>query len=206
MINPNFKQNNMDLLVTVTLSDRLFSLLEDKLPNLGRRIEKAITKEIGAQTRKESSIDVAVDPQPQNTAEALADGAHAVPDKPKRPRQSKKATPTADGGDMTAPEALPFADVPAQQPEKELTEEDIRAAMHRTRQRFEGEDYKENTDSEAYKKYHKQLTGQFKQIAAVLGADKPSALPADRRAAFIAECDVLIIDEKGFIAPPPTPY
>jgi len=86
--------------------------------------------------------------------------------------------------------------------EKELTEEDIRACMHRTRQRFEGEDYKENTDSEAYKKYHRQLTGIFKQIAAVLGADKPSALTAEMRAAFIAECDALIIDEKGFIAPP----
>ena len=100
----------------------------------------------------------------------------------------------------------PFAEAPVQQPEKELTEEDIRAAMHRTRQRFEGEDYKENTDSEAYKKYHKQLTAQFKQIAVVLGADKPSALPADKRVAFIAECDALIIDEKGFIAPPPAPF
>ena len=105
-----------------------------------------------------------------------------------------------------AAEPKPFAEAPVQQPAKELTEEDIRAAMHRTRQRFEGEDYKENTDSEAYKKYHKQLTGMFKQIAAVLGADKPSALPAEMRASFIAECDALIIDEKGFIAPPPAPY
>lgn len=105
-----------------------------------------------------------------------------------------------------AAEPKPFAEAPAQQPAKELTEEDIRAAMHRTRQRFEGEDYKDNTDSEAYKKYHKQLTGMFKQIAAVLGADKPSALPADMRASFIAECDALIIDEKGFIAPPPAPF
>lgn len=180
----------MELQVTLTLSDRLFVLLEDKLPNLGRRIEKAVTKEIGAQTRRESSIEVSVSTK-ADTAET-ATPVEAVEEAPEAPQP--------------APEPKPFAEAPVQQPEKELTEEDIRAAMHRTRQRFEGEDYKENTDSEAYKKYHKQLTGMFKQIAAVLGADKPSALPADMRASFIAECDALIIDEKGFIAPPPAPY
>lgn len=136
----------------------------------------------------------------------------AESDKPRRTRRAKadttetaapvEAVEEAPETPQPAAEPKPFAEAPVQQPAKELTEEDIRAAMHRTRQRFEGEDYKENTDSEAYKKYHKQLTGMFKQIAAVLGADKPSALPADMRASFIAECDALIIDEKGFIAPP----
>lgn len=125
----------------------------------------------------------------------------AESDKPRRTRRTK-----TDAPETAAPVAAEEVPETEQQTEKELTEEDIRAAMHRTRQRFEGEYYKENTDSENYKKYHKQLTGMFKQIAAVLGADKPSALPADRRAAFIAECDALIIDEKGFIAPPPAPY
>lgn len=180
----------MELQVTLTLSDRLFALLEDKLPNLGRRIEKAVTKEIGASTRRESSIEVSVSAKTPETAAPVV-AAEEVP-QPEAPEQ--------------AAEPKPFAEVPVQQPEKELTEEDIRAAMHRTRQRFEGEDYKENTDSEAYKKYHKQLTGKFKQIAVVLGADKPSALPADRRASFIAECDALIIDEKGFIAFSPAPF
>ena len=148
------------------------------------------------------------------TTEAQTPEQPAESEKPRRNRRAKAdtpdiTTPIAPAEEVTQPEAdvpteepKPFAEAPVQQPEKELTEEDIRAAMHRTRQRFEGEDYKENTDSEAYKKYHKQLTGMFKQIAAVLGADKPSALPADRRASFIAECDALIIDEKGFIAPP----
>lgn len=69
--------------------------------------------------------------------------------------------------------------------------------MHKTRQRIEGADYKENTDGELYKKYHKQLTSQFKNIAAFLGADKPSALPADKRASFIAQCDELVIGDDG---------
>lgn len=146
------------------------------------------------------------------------EAAPAESEKPRRTRRAKAdapeaAAPVVAAEEVPQPEApeqeaepKPFAEAPVQQPEKELTEEDIRAAMHRTRQRFEGEDYKENTDSEAYKKYHKQLTGMFKQIAAVLGADKPSALPADRRASFIAECDALIIDDNGFIAPPPAPF
>ena len=148
--------------------------------------------------------------------EAPAPEVPAESEKPRRTRRAKADAPEAAAPVVAAEEApetpqpaaepKPFAEAPVQQPEKELTEEDIRAAMHRTRQRFEGEDYKENTDSEAYKKYHKQLTGMFKQIAAVLGADKPSALPVEQRAAFIAECDALIIDENGFIAPPPAPY
>lgn len=187
----------MELQVTITLSDKLFALLEDKLPNLGRRVEKAITKEIGAQTRRESDIAVAVN------ADTSADATEN--DKPKRTRKTKAdiaAEEIPQSGVSTAVD-----EITAQQSEKkELTEEDIRAAMHRTRQRFEGEDYKDNADSDAYKKYHKQLTGMFKQIAAVLGADKPSALPVDKRASFIAECDALALDDKGFIVPPPAPY
>ena len=82
---------------------------------------------------------------------------------------------------------------------KALTEEDVRRAMHEARQRIEGEDYKEHTDSEAYKKYHKQLTAQFKNIAAELGAEKPSLLPEDQRASFIHSCKELTILEDGTI-------
>ena len=191
----------MELLLTITLSDRLFALLEDKLPNLGRRVEKAITKELGAQTRRESSISVEVNAGAQPTA--------TESDKSKHSRRTKEYAPVEDTQAVEQQQpGVPEMQVEVRdaQSEKELTEEDIRAAIHRTRQRFEGEDYKDNTASEAYQKYHKPLTGMFLQIAAVLGADKPSALPADKRAAFIAECDALILDEKGFITPPPAPF
>lgn len=91
-------------------------------------------------------------------------------------------------------EAAPEAEAPAESG-KELTTEDIRAAMIRTRKRIEGEDYANNTDSEGYKKYHKQLTAQFKNIAALLGSDKPSTLPAEQRASFIQQCDELIVKD-----------
>lgn len=98
-----------------------------------------------------------------------------------------------------AEEAAPQNEGQAEAEQKPLTAEDVRAAMHKTRQRIEGEDYKENTDGEAYKKYHKPLTAQFKNIAALLGADKPSALPSDKIASFIDQCDHLQIMEDGTI-------
>ena len=105
-------------------------------------------------------------------------------------------------------EAETPTDQPKPQPEveaeanRELTEEDVREAMHKVRQRIEGENYKENTDSENYKKYHRVLTQTFKSISALLGSDKPSTLPADQRAAFINEINALVVNEKGEITKP----
>ena len=103
-----------------------------------------------------------------------------------------------------APEPAPESqEAPAsQEPNKELTEEDVREAMNRARCRIEGEDWKDNTDGDLYKKYHRQLNATFKNNSALLGADKPSALPADKRADFIAECDLLIVNDKGEISKP----
>lgn len=91
-------------------------------------------------------------------------------------------------------EAAPEPEVAAE--EKEYTEVDVRAAMERTRKRIEGEDYKENTSSENYKKYHRALTAEFKSIAALLGSDKPSALPSSElRETFCNQCDALILED-----------
>lgn len=85
------------------------------------------------------------------------------------------------------------------QAKKELTEEDVRAAMRKTRQRIEGENYKTQPGGDAYVKYHKALTAEFKNIAALMGADKPSALPAEQRASFIEQCDQLQVMADGTI-------
>lgn len=60
----------MDLQITITLSDQLFKLLEDKLPNLGRRVESALTKELGRKLRSESEISVTASPTLPATAAA----------------------------------------------------------------------------------------------------------------------------------------
>lgn len=181
----------MELQVTITLSDRLFGLLEDKLPNLGRRVEKAITKELGSQVRRESSIEVGL------TATSKKSPTEDIVAENSKPQ-------TIAVKETVQPDNSALEEIPSDP--KKMAEK-IREIMHLTRQRFEGEDYKENTDSEAYKKYHKQLTSQFKQIAISLGYEKPSTIDTPEKvAAFRSECDALIIDEKGFIAPPPAPY
>jgi len=114
-------------------------------------------------------------------------------EKPVRKPRKAKEEPTESEAPTEESQA------PQDNTPKELTEEDVRAAMHRTRVRIEGEDYKENTDGELYKKFHKQLTAQFKNISASLGADKPSALPADKRESFITQCDELLIGDDGTI-------
>lgn len=58
--------------VTFSLSERLFELLEDKLPDLGKRVKRAVKKQIGAEVDRESEIRVAVKradeaPQPEAT-------------------------------------------------------------------------------------------------------------------------------------------
>lgn len=104
--------------------------------------------------------------------------------------------PQASGQDAAAPveqqAAEPAPAEPAEQPaqNKEYTEVDVRAAMHKVRQRIEGENYKEQPDSEGYKKWHKVLTGWFKNTAAFCGAEKPSALPDSKsRYQFIKCCE-----------------
>lgn len=128
------------------------------------------------------------------------------PDPTKEPagdEQQEAAANEADANagqeEAKAEEAAPQDESQEQAEQKPLTAEDVRAAMHATRQRIEGEDYKENTNGDLYKKYHKPLTAQFKNIAALLGAEKPSTLPPDKIANFIEQCNGLKIMEDGTI-------
>ena len=136
-------------------------------------------------------------------------GESAATTQGKRGKGQAKPAPDTTAEAEAAPEPAANAEVAQDTTEaapagpKELSEQDIREAMHRTRQRIEGEDYKNNTDSEGYKKYHKQLTATFKNIAALLGSDKPSTLPADKRELFIKQCDKLIVKDGEIITEAP---
>ena len=133
----------------------------------------------------------------QPTTEAPADEAPA-PAAPKRGRKAKTAqaeapteTPANEPQPEAPAEAAPADEAPAEA--KELTEEDVREAMRRARVRIEGEDWETNTADEKRNTLHRQLNATFKNIAALLGSDKPSTLPADQRASFIKQCDELIL-------------
>lgn len=144
-------------------------------------------KEDAAADKPEPTKEPAGDEQQEAAAnEADANGEQVAE---QEEAQAEEAAPQDEGQ----------AKAQAEAEQKPLTAEDVRAAMHKTRQRIEGEDYKENTNSEAYKKYHKPLTAQFKNIAALLGAEKPSALPPDKIADFIEQCNGLQIMEDGTI-------
>lgn len=136
-----------------------------------------------------ASLEPAPEPAPAPVEEKPARGL----------RKSKSDTAAPEPAPASEAEAAPEPAPAEDEKPKELTEEDVRAAMHRTRTRIEGEDYKENTDGEKYQKYHRQLTASFKNISALLGADKPSAIPADKRESFIKQCDELVIGDDGTI-------
>lgn len=195
----------MELQVKFTLSDRLFELLEDKLPNLGRRIEKSIGRELCALVRRESNVTITVskgdDPQAEEDAPVAVE-VTAVPE-------------TAAAEAVEAPETVaepqpaepqPAASEAATADPKKVAEV-IREIMHRARQRFEGEDYKENAGSENHKKYHKPLSRIFIQIAMQLGYEKPSYIDTPEKAdAFAAMCDELVLDDNGNITAPGAPF
>lgn len=160
-----------------------------------------------AQVEEKAEDTATAQPQPPTTKrgrkkkeEAAADTDNKPEAEPtKEPAGNEEQEAAANEADANGEQAgaAPQGESLAPTAPKELTAEDVRAAMHKTRQRIEGEDYKENTDGEAYKKYHKALTAQFKNIAALLGADKPSALPTDKIESFIKQCDKLQILKDG---------
>ena len=176
----------MELLLTFTLSDRLFSLLEDKLPNLGRRVEKAITKEITKQVRDTANVQINV--KADTTPVAKVKAVEATEEMPKAEEQTQPIT---------------------QAQTKTPTVEDCRAALKRLRIRFEGEDYETNKASEGYKKYHAQITSMIKQIVMQVSAgqaDKIPNIPAEYRQLFIDECEGVTLGEDGNLEARKAPF
>lgn len=156
------------------------------------------TNKRGRKKKEEAAAD-----KPEPTKEPAGDEQQEAAANEADANGEQVAEQVAEQEEAKAEEAAPQnegqAKAQAEAEQKPLTAEDVRAAMHKTRQRIEGEDYKENTNGDLYKKYHKPLTAQFKNIAALLGSDKPSALPSDKIANFIEQCDGLQIMEDGTI-------
>lgn len=146
------------------------------------------TNKRGRKKKEEAAAD-----KPEPTKESAGDE--------RQEAAANQADANGEQEEAKAEEAAPQDERQAEAEEKPLTAEDVRAAMHKTRQRIEGEDYKENTNGDLYKKYHKPLTATFKNIAALFGAEKPSALPPDKIASFMEQCDELRVMEDGTIGP-----
>ena len=179
----------MDLNVKITLSDRLFQLLEDKLPTLGHRVEKSVQKQLRAETSKEISVSVTASPSAAEES----------------PVTVEVAPTPADPAEVPAPAPAEAEDGIPTDPKKRA--EYIRQIMHRARQRIEGENYKTNTTGERYLKYHKPMADTFIQLAMQYGASKPSAIDdPEKIKAFEAECEQIHLDKDGNIATGPAPF
>lgn len=144
---------------------------------------------LGALTGGAKATIETVEPQ-KKAAKALKEqkAEQAQPEEKKAPETAKEE-PVAEETEKKAETAE----------KSSYTEEDIRQAMHECRLRIEGPDYKTNTTGDGYTKYHKNLTAWFKNQASLLGADKPSALPAEARKAFIDICKQATGCEDGSI-------
>ena len=150
--------------------------------------------ELPAAPRSKKPAKSQPEPKPEVTNQPTpTDGQATASEEPEPQPEAAKPEPEPAPVQEPAPEPQQEPE-PAQEGAKEYTEVDVRAAMDRTRKRIEGENYKEKPDSEGYKKWHRVLTGWFKNTAAIYGAEKPSALPdSESRAKFIACCDAVCV-------------
>ena len=203
---------SINVSVNLGVTPELVALVSAVLAHRPKKLEGALDTQ-GAQLENTPQEQEQQPPQPKEEEAAASQAPTTKRGRKKKdpepPTNKPKDKPGSEEEEAAANQAEANADdneqpqqgAEAKQEEaaKPLTEEDVRAAMHRTRQRIEGEDYKDHTDSEAYQKYHKALTAQFKNIAALLGSDKPSALPEDKREQFIKQCDELKVMEDGTI-------
>ena len=87
------------------------------------------------------------------------------------------------------------------------TAADLRKAMNDLRDRIEGEDYanKKNTDAKV-KALHRLVTSTLKNVAALLGAEKPSEIEEDKRQAFMDEIALLELSSDGSKLEKPLPF
>lgn len=186
----------MNLVVTITLEDRFYDLLEELLPAIGGRVRRSVKKEIAARVDKKAEVAVSIasertGAQTAELQEADAPAESAVtaeqpqtPERPQIPGQPQDATAEPRNYSMEA-----------------------REIMHRTRQRIEGEDYLTNTKGEGYTKYHKALREQFLFFAATLGVDKPGNINSSEMLDNFAQmCDDLYIADDGKLETRKAPF
>lgn len=184
---------NMNATLTLTLSDRLFELLEDKLPNLGKRMKRAVKKEIGNALDSDSSLDIKITPSRSAEGET-GQAACTTADEIEVKIEAKETVPAPAAA--AAPAAAPTAAA------KEIDPKDIppmiREIIDRTRRRIEGDDYDLNTTSEARQRYHKPLSDILIEIANSLGYKKPSLInTAEALAQFEKASSEIYINDKG---------
>ena len=175
-------------------------MLEVKV-NVQIGVTPEVASLVSAILNKPAGVEAPKPAAPAAETEAPAEAAAAPAARRGRPKKEQAAqaeAPAEQPAEAAAPAAVQkgcrVSSAPAADPKPEDAgedmpdsvyfpqEEDVRTAMHKTRERIEGEDYKDKPSDDL----HRAVTDVFKAIANDLsGQKKPSALPQELRQAFI---------------------
>lgn len=181
-----------EVVVTLDSSERLCKMV-DNLVNAGRAVSAQIgeTDTEKREAPKPEKPEKPAEPEKPTRAKSKTEPAEEKPvpvnyePAPARTEETPAPEPTTEEAEEKP--------VPAKPEEaKEITLEDIRRAIDETHQRIEGADWN-NPESETYKKYHRKVNTELKNICRFLGYDKPSLLPENLRAKFIEMAGGLVL-------------
>lgn len=175
------------------LAEELLSLRRAETPPAvaaeKSRAEKPMTKE-----DKSALLKIMVPEAPKPSA-VKTEAPKAGPDTEWLAKEAKpEATQAVESQPAPQPEAPA---VPAADTAKPLTKEDVRKAMDAVFEKFEGPGWQEK-QADAL---HKTIVAAFKNAASLLGADRPTALPEEKRSQFIETINNFELQPDGTICP-----
>lgn len=169
-------------------------MLEVKV-NVQIGVTPEVASLVSAILNKPAGVEAPKPAAPAAETEAPAEAAAATAARRGRPKK-EQATQAEQPAEAAAPAADPKPEDTGDMPDSVYfpQEEDVRTAMHKTRERIEGEDYKDKPSDDL----HRAVTDVFKAIANDLsGQKKPSALPQELRQAFIDATRTIAKGEDG---------
>lgn len=175
-------------------------MLEVKV-NVQIGVTPEVASLVSAILNKPAGVEAPKPAAPAAETEAPAEVAAAPAARRGRPKKEQAAqaeAPAEQPAEAAAPAADPKPEDAASEDMPDSVyfpqEEDVRTAMHKTRERIEGEDYKDKPSDDL----HRAVTDVFKAIANDLsGQKKPSALPQELRQAFIDATRTIAKGEDG---------
>ncbi len=175
-------------------------MLEVKV-NVQIGVTPEVASLVSAILNKPAGVEAPKPAAPAAETEAPAEAATAPAARRGRPKKEQAAqaeAPAEQPAEAAAPAADPKPEDAASEDMPDSVyfpqEEDVRTAMHKTRERIEGEDYKDKPSDDL----HRAVTDVFKAIANDLsGQKKPSALPQELRQAFIDATRTIAKGEDG---------
>lgn len=163
---------NVEVNVKIDLSDRVYGLVA----RMCEQVEELRAMKVSSSKRSSRKAAAADKPAVADVAVAAAAAGAAV------------------AADVPAVEEAAAAKADKAAAVKEVSAEDVRAAMVACRKRVMGDGW-DNPESEVYRLYHRSLVAMFKATAALHGAAKPSLLSPEGRAGFVEDCGRIRVTE-----------